>query len=628
MFPTSNRYITDFSKVALPATSKGNGPDTTFDVIIVGGGTAGCALAARLSEDPSISVLLLEAGGSGRMIFTTIPSAFSKLFWNPQYVFQFRTEPQENARSLRKFWPRARMLGGCSSINAQMAQYGAPGDFDQWAKIIRDQEWDWKNFGQAFRKFESYTPNPNYPNVSTALKGSSGPVEVGYNGYYGDSARDFVESCLNKGIPLKHDFNTTDGPNGVNRIMTYIDKSVRRVSTESAYLTTEVLNRPNLKVVINATVTKLLFRTSTGQAGEKEKKVVGVDFAQNEKGKVWRAKAREEVVLCGGAINSPQLLLLSGIGPSEHLSSHNIEVIHDLPGVGKHLVDHPVVDFWFKDKSKQAPSFLIPQGVGDVVSTIKEAAMYYGSSGKGKLGTNWGEAACFVRSDDPAIFPPTEYPIPPCIRKRAGEGEMIYDSTSGPTSPDLEIFITTLGYKKHGKWSWKYPTFALHACLLRPLSRGELQLKSASPWDHPIMDPKYLSSEDDLAKLVRGARFCLNLARTEPINSRIDHTDQDGLDGKTYMKTDEELEEIVKDRVETLYHPTSTCRMAPPEDGGVVDSHLRVYGIKGLRVCDASVFPEIVSGHTAGASIAVAEKCADIMKGELRGGDSNKNVHV
>ncbi|KAF9267860.1 alcohol oxidase [Marasmius fiardii PR-910] len=614
----SKHYIKDFSKVALPATSKGNGPDTTFDVIIVGGGTAGCTLAARLSEDPSISVLLLEAGGSGRMLFTTIPSAFSKLFRNSKYVFQYRTEPQENARNLKKFWPRAKMLGGCSSINAQMAQYGAPGDFDEWAKIIGDEGWNWNNFGQCFRKFEKYTPNPNYPNVATAFRGSNGPVEIGYNGHYGDSAKDFVESCVNKGIPLNYDFNTTEGPNGVNRIMTYIDKSVRRVSSETAYLTAEVLERPNLKVVINATVTKILIRTSNGQTSQEEKKVVGVEFALDKKGKVWRAKAREEVVLCGGAINSPQILLLSGVGPSEHLSSHNIEVIHDLPGVGQHLVDHPVVDFWYKDKSKQAPNFLLPRGVGDVIAALKDIGLYY-MNGNANLATGWGEAVSFVRSDDPTLFPPAEYPTPPCIRKREEGKQTIQDSTSGPKSPDLEIFITVLAYKNHGKWSWKYPTFALHACLLRPLSRGELRLKSASPWDHPTMDPKYLSSEDDLAKLVLGSRFCLNLARTEPINSRIDHTDQDGLDGNTYLKTDEELEELIKDRVETLYHPAGTCRMAPLEDGGVVDSRLRVYGIKGLRVCDASIFSEIVSGHTAGASIAIGEKCAEILKEELRG---------
>ncbi|KAL0576521.1 hypothetical protein V5O48_005466 [Marasmius crinis-equi] len=642
-------YISDLSKVGLPAASTDDSNHNTFDVIVVGGGTAGCALAARLSEDPSISVLLLEAGGSGTsLLFSRIPSAYSKLFKNPKHVFQFYTEPQTDAQNEKKFWPRAlfrpkaKMLGGCSAINAQMAQYGAPGDFDEWAKIIGDDAWNWANFSGSFKKFEKYTASTSYPDVDISVKGSSGPVEVGYNSYYSESSKDFVESCVKKGIPMNHDFNTTKGPNGVNRIsmwssclalsgtdsnsvrpftVTYINKDVSRVSTESAYLTPDVLARSNLKVVINASVTKVLFHKS----GDGETKAVGVEFAKDRNGKVWRAKANEEVVLCGGAIHSPQvsypikltvnrspfntlqLLLLSGVGASAHLKEHKIPVVHDLPGVGQNLVDHPVVDFWFKDKSKLAPSFMVPSGPMDLVKTIKWVALYLLKNGAGILGTNWGEAASFVRSDDPQLFPRDEYPI-----------QVAKDSTSGPTSPDLEIFITTLAYKKHGAWTWGFPTFSIHACLLRPLSRGAVTLKSDSPWEHPAMDPKYLTDRDDVARLVKGGRFCLNLARTEPISSRIDHTDAEGLDGNTYLKSDEELEKIVRDRVQTLYHPTSTCRMAPLAEGGVVDSHLRVYGIKGLRVCDASIFPEIVSGHTAGASIAVGEKGADILKADLR----------
>ncbi|KAJ8088469.1 hypothetical protein PM082_022542 [Marasmius tenuissimus] len=581
----SRYYISDLSKAGVPATSKDDSNRNTFDVIVVGGGTAGCALAARLSEDSSINVLLLEAGGSGTSLtFSRIPSAFSKLFKNPSRVFQFYTEPQSNARNEKKFWPRAKMLGGCSSINAQMAQYGAPGDFDEWAKIIGDDAWNWDNFSGSFKKFEKYTADTSYPDVDASVKGDSGPVEVGYNGYYSESSKDFVQSCVNKGIPLNHDFNTTKGPNGVNRVMTYIDKKVQRVSTESAYLTPDVLARPNLKVAINASVTKILFH----KAGDDEPRAVGVEFARGRNGKVWRAKASDEVVLCGGAIHSPQLLLLSGVGPSAHLKEHKIPVIHDLPGVGLNLIDHPVVDFWFKDKSNLAPDFVIPKNPVHIVKGVKAAVAFLLGNGAGVLGTN-------------------EYPT-----------QVKRDSTSAPTSPDLEVFITVLAYKKHGSWTWNFPTFSIHVCLLRPLSRGAVTLKSNSPWDHPKMDPKYLEDEDDVARLVKGSRFCLNLAKTEPIASRIEHTDIEGLDGKTHMKTDKELEEIVKDRVQTLYHPTSSCRMAPLEEGGVVDSRLRVYGVKGLRVCDASIFPEIVSGHTAGASIAVGEKGADIVKTDLK----------
>ncbi|ESK94009.1 putative gmc oxidoreductase [Moniliophthora roreri MCA 2997] len=593
-------YVTNHSAVGVPSSSPTDTESNTYDVIIAGGGTSGCALAARLSENPNLNVLLLEAGGSGRSLsFSRIPSAFSKLLFQAKHVFQFYTEPQPNALDRKKFWPRAKMLGGCSSINAQMAQYGAPGDFDEWAKIIGDDTWAWKNFKSSFTKFERYTGDSEYPEVDTSLKGSHGPVQVGYFSYLSETTKDFIKSCINLRVPFSPDFNTMGSSKGVNRVMTYISEKCERVSSETAYLLDDVLARPNLKVVIHASVTRILFE----KQGD-EMHAVGVEFARDSTSIVYRAHARKEVVLCGGAIHSPQLLLVSGVGPAEELKKHGITIIHDLPGVGANLTDHPVVDFYFKDKSKMAPKYFLPQGPWEIVLMLYYALVYM-FTGKGPLGTNWGEAAAFCRSDDPVVFPADDFP----------RRKLIKDSTSAPDSPDLEIFITTLAYKNHGSWAWNLHAFSIHCCLLRPLSRGTVTLRSASPWDHPIMDPRYLESQDDVEKLVRGGRFCLKVARTEPIASRIDHTDYgEGLDGQTHLKTDDELEEIVRDRVETLYHPTSTCRMAPLADKGVVDSRLRVYGIKSLRVCDASIYPTIVSGHTAGAALAVGERGADIIK--------------
>ncbi|KAK7463429.1 hypothetical protein VKT23_006781 [Stygiomarasmius scandens] len=603
---SSHGYVSNLSQVGTPASSSNtDAKDTkTFDVIVVGGGTAGCVLASRLAEDPSINVLLLEAGGSGKsLLFSRVPSAFSKLF-NTKHVHRFWTEPQEHVDNKKKFWPRAKMLGGCSAINAQMAQYGAPGDFDEWAKIIGDEEWAWKNFSRYFAKFENYTADERYPHVDMTVKGS-GPVTVGYNTFFAESSKDWVETCKNLKIPFSADFNTTGGTRGVNRVLTYVDGNGERVTSETAYLTKEALSKPNITVVIHAQVTKILFEKD----GD-ETRAVGVEFAKGKGGPLYRAHARKEVVITAGAVHSPHILLLSGVGPREELEKHKIPVVLDLPGVGRNLTDHPTIDLYFKDKSKTAPKWMIPHTPMDVFHILGATGRYFITK-KGQMTSNWGEAAAFVRSDDPVVFPPEEF----------SAETLSTDTASASDSPDLELFIIPLAYREHGQVGWPFHTISLHCCLLRPLSRGAVTLKSSNPWDDPIMDPKYLESRDDLLKLVRGARLCMKLAKTEPIASRIDQTYKgprsNEMDTYQIEKTDKELEGFVKERLETLYHPASSCRMAPEKDLGVVDSRLRVYGIKGLRVCDASVFPSIVSGHTAGACFALGERGADIIKEDL-----------
>ncbi|THV07257.1 alcohol oxidase [Dendrothele bispora CBS 962.96] len=601
----SPKYISNLSKVGVPTSKSSSATESsTYDVIIVGGGTAGCVLASRLAEDPTINVLLLEAGGSGKsLLFSRIPAAFSKLFAT-KHVHRFWTEPQEHVDKKRKFWPRAKMLGGCSSINAEMAQYGAPGDFDEWAKITGDEAWSWKNFGRYFVKFENYTADERYPHVDMAVKGS-GPVTVGYNSHFSESSNAFVEACKELKIPYSADFNTTGGTRGVNRVMTYIDEKGQRVTSETAYLTQDTLSKPNITVVIHAQVTKILFE----KKGD-ETRAVGVEFAKSKGGPLYRAHSLKEVVVTAGAVHSPQILMLSGVGPREELEKHKIPVVTDLPGVGRNLTDHPTVDLYYKDKTNTAPKWMIPHSPMDVFHLIGAVIQYY-TSKTGFMMSNWGEAAAFVRSDDPVVFPPEEY----------SADTLSKESASASDSPDLELFIIPLGYREHGKAGWPFHTLSLHCCLLRPLSRGTVTLKSSSPWDDPIMDPKYLESRDDLLKLTRGTRLVMKLAQTKPIASYIDQDYKghrsDEMDTYKIKKSDEELMDLVKERLETLYHPASSCRMAPEKDLGVVDSRLRVYGIKGLRVCDASVFPSIVSGHTAAACYALGERGADIIKEDL-----------
>ncbi|KIM36177.1 GMC oxidoreductase [Hebeloma cylindrosporum] len=579
------------------------GIEEEFEIIIVGGGTAGCVLASRLSEDPNVKVLLLESGVSGKsLVLSRIPVGFSLLF-NSKHVYNMYTEPQENAQGKKKYWPRGKMLGGCSSVNAQMAQYGAPGDFDQWGDIAKDKAWSWQNFSRYFTKFEKFVDDPLYPDVNSKVKGKDGPVRVGYFNTVSDGSKDFIEACIKVGIPYSADFNTPPGTRGVNRvsILTYVDENRTRVSSESAYLTNDVLAKPNLKVVLNATVTKII----TKKVGN-EVQATGVEFAKSKNSPRSTAYAKREVIVAAGAVHSPQILLLSGIGPVEDLQNLNIPVVHDLPGVGSHLVDHPVVDAYFKSRFTSS-KHVKPQSLLEIVKLLGSTFEYL-TKQRGALANNFGESAAFCRSDDPVLFPEAEYP------------GKIENGTSSEDSPDLEIFTTPFAYKEHGAYIFPMHTFSVHVCLLRPLSRGALRLKSADPWDHPSIDPKYLSAPEDVKRIMRGIKLILKIAKEEPLASRLDHNDKSPLlDHELHTKSDKELEEIVRERVETLYHPTSTCRMAPLEEGGVVDSKLRVYGIKGLRVCDASIFPEIVSGHTAGAVLASAEHLAEIIKEELKG---------
>ncbi|KAJ7168519.1 hypothetical protein C8R46DRAFT_1091908 [Mycena filopes] len=587
----SGRYITNLAQVGSTAPGK-EWETSEWDVIIVGGGTSGCVLAARLSEDPSIRVLLLEAGGSGRaLVASRVPSAFGELFWT-KHVYGFHTEPQVHAKGQQRIFPRAKLLGGCSSINAQMAQYGAPGDFDEWAALTGDSSWAWANFSRYFNKLEKYTGDARYPDVDTSVRGSSGPVRVGFFNTVSEHSKAFLRACEQVGIPLVADFNGPKGPIGASRVMTYIDHRGERVSSESAYLTKDVLARPNLKVAIHASVTRVIFEEVNGAT-----RAVGVEFANSAGGPRYKARARKEIVISGGAIHSPHILMLSGVGPATQLKAFDIPVVLDVPAVGANLVDHPVVDLYLKDKKNASARILKPQSIPVALKLIREVIKYQ-LWGTGKLATNFGESAAFVRSDDPLLFPPAEFP------------QKLEDSTSAAASPDLELFCTPMAYKEHGKILFDMHTYALHCYLVRPTSRGAVLLTSADPWALP--------SPDDLEKLVRGFRLLLKIAHAEALDAYVDHANtHPDLDHAAHLKTDDELRELVRERVETVYHPASTCRMAPRAAGGVVDSRLRVYGIEGLRVCDASIFPWIISGHTAGGCYAIAEKLAEEMKAEL-----------
>ncbi|KAM5535009.1 hypothetical protein V8D89_011382 [Ganoderma adspersum] len=576
-----------------------------YDVVIVGGGTAGCVLAARLSEDPSVRVLLLEAGESSvKNPLAIIPSAYSKLF-HTQWDWELFTVPQNDADSQVRYWPRAKLLGGCSCMNALIFHIGAPEDYDEWVQLQKGQpgaeQWAFKEFNNYITKLETFHSSPEYPQVDFSLRGTSGPVQTGYFGYVSKGTKKFIDTCAKVGLPRSSDVNTHRGTMGVTKV-TFISPDGSRVTTESAYLTSEVLVRKNLKVITHAHVTRILFDKSGPTP-----RAVGVEFSHG-KGQKYRVKAKREVVVSSGAVHSPQILMLSGVGPAEHLASHGIPVVADLPGVGSHLMDHIVIDLNYRDKTNSSLAGIRGESFAHSLSLMK-ALFEYRVSGRGPLSTNVAEAIAFVRSDDPALFPPSEY--------QEGSYE---DTSSGPGAPDIEVFFTPTGYLKHGMVSMgPQHYFAVHGVLLRPTSTGTIRLKSADPHEPPVIDPKYLSTEHDVAVLVRTARLIARIANTQPLASMLDPVGKDNamLDHAFHELDDVAVAEAVRRKAETLYHPACTARMAPREEGGVVDPFLRVHGIPNLRVVDTSVFPTIVSGHTAAPTIAVAEKAADLIKAAI-----------
>ncbi|KAF8198299.1 alcohol oxidase [Mycena galopus ATCC 62051] len=571
-----------------------------YDVVIIGGGTAGCVLASRISEDLSISGCLLEAGESSLSLpHSRIPSGYIKLFGSDR-VFNLNTTPQPNAANISRYWPRGKMLGGCGF------HCGAPSDYDEWARtgLERASDWSYENFRKYFLRFERFSPSTTHRKVKVSSRGTTGPIDTGFFGHFSSITTRFIAACRKIGIAFKSDLNTPDGTLGVAKVMTYIDAKGRRVTTESAYLTHQVLSRKNLCVVTHASVTRLVFeKTSSGGSS----RVSAVEVSPDEGVTLKQIRARKEVVLSAGAIHTPQILMLSGLGPAEQLRKHGIAVVQDLSGVGAHLMDHPVVDVVLEDTSGDSLSFFQPRTSFQTIQLIFALGRYF-ITGRGPLSTNFAEAAAFFRSSDPSLFPSDIYP------------QIIEDMTSGTDAPDLELFVSPVGYLKHAQTRLpNRKSLGLHIVLLRPKSLGTVTLNSGNPFDPPVIDPKYLSSPNDMQILLRGMHMLNRIVKTAPLTDIIHHGNRDKLFGHRLTDaSDTVLSEYIRTTLESLYHPTSTARMGLRADGGVVDAYLCVHGVENLRVVDASVFPTIPSGHTAGPTIAVAEKAAEMIKASFK----------
>ncbi|CAE6457084.1 unnamed protein product [Rhizoctonia solani] len=563
-----------------------------WDYIIVGGGSAGCVLAHRLSEDPNVSVLVIEAGKDCLdQLFSRIPLTFGRLFkTEADWAYDTKPQPTLDGRSL--FWPRGKMLGGCSSINAMVYTHAAPSDYDDWGV----EGWKYEDLKPYFRKAEKFTPHVAHPLVDPSHRGDQGHWSTGYS-YFADTCKLWIESCKEVGIPYNPDINTPAGTIGVSEIVSHVDAQGQRSSTSTAYLPKSVLERPNLTVLIDTRITRLLFDASNPD----EPRAVGVEIAQSATGSRYRIAASKEVILSAGAIGTPQILLASGIGPKDVLQKAGVQVLKESNHVGKNLLDHLLSCVVFR--AAESLDYLSTTS-GSLLPLLRWLA-----TGTGPLTSNLCEGGLFVRTDDPKIFGPNP--------------AQIEDTTSGPNAPNLEIACAPLTFAEHG-FRTAPPgekAFTMAPVLLRPKSSGHITISSGNVWDNAIIEPNYFADPNDVKTLAQGVRLSLKIAHTKPLADKLifqPNTDKSNVffmgDQDPATVTDAEIEAWLRREAETIYHPVGTAKMGSSIENSVVDSELRVHGIKGLRVVDASIFPNQLSAHPVAGVVAVSERAADVIK--------------
>jgi choline dehydrogenase len=520
-----------------------------YDYIIVGAGSAGCVLANRLSEDAQTTVLLLEAGGPDRQREIHIPIAFPKLF-RSSCDWAYFTEEQQHLNGRKLYWPRGKVLGGCSSINAMIYIRGNRQDYDQWA-AAGCEGWSFADLLPYFKRAESHQHG------ASEFHGGDGPLHVGGLRCVNPLARAFVEAAVEAGLPRNADFNGAQ-QEGVGLYQVTQTRG-RRQSAVDAYLR-PALSRPNLTVKTNANVARVRVEKSCA---------AGVEIALN--GKLEFFPARREVILCGGAINSPQLLMLSGIGSPEHLGLRGIKVNVDLPGVGANLQDHVVFPVVYK--CKKAITLAAAQKKINLLKFLLFKS--------GPLTSNAAEAGGFVCADHSS------------------------------SAADLQIHFLPLIVLDHDKFSPTEHGFTFGPTLIRPRSRGSISLSPDAPGQHLCIQPNYLSAPGDMEVLLRGAKLVRRVAQQRAL---ADFCGEEALPGAG-VTSDEQLCEHIRATAQTIYHPVGTCKMGPLSDAmAVVDPELRVRGTQGLRVVDASIMPTIIGGNTNAPTIAIAEKAADLIR--------------